>query len=194
MSGTLDVKLGNKLFSKFHQRYIELVVIQNEIIHESIHYEIRLYNDNKTKTSSYLHSFIVNPISLNCHINNLNSTKHPFTFCFNCQEKTIYFSAHSKYECNAWYYVFQQLQWQYQPNININNTKQREYSISSTIISNITPSISSSKNSDDIVDINIENNKNNEILKYILSLNNNNYKYVKYSKYYNSKLYSDNNC
>merc|ERR1712113_453212 len=116
-SGILNVKLGDKLFSKFHERYIELIVVQNEIIHEAIHYEIRVYDANKTKTSSYSHSFIVNPISVNCQTSNLNSTKHPFTFCCNCQETKMYFSAHSKYECDAWYYVFQQLQWQYQPNI-----------------------------------------------------------------------------
>ena len=80
ISGTLEAKLRNKLFAYFHQRYVELVYVEKQINNttSSGHYEMRLYK-NKTKTQSSLYSFTINPISMTCYINYLNSNKHQFT-------------------------------------------------------------------------------------------------------------------
>ena len=78
ISGSLDAKLRNKLFSYFSQRYVELVYIESETENDGI-YELRFYK-NKHKTSSSLFSFVINPISMTCYINYLNSNKHKFTY------------------------------------------------------------------------------------------------------------------
>lgn len=90
ISGKLEAKLRNKLFAYFHQRYVELVYVEKQINNttSSGHYEMRLYK-NKNKTQSSLYSFTINPISMTCYINYLNSNKHQFTL-----------SIHKKYTQN----------------------------------------------------------------------------------------------
>ena len=82
ISGTLEAKLRNKFFAYFHQKYVELVYVEKAINNNanisSGHYELRLYK-NKNKSKSSLYSFIINPISMTCYINYINSKHHKFT-------------------------------------------------------------------------------------------------------------------
>merc|ERR1719384_279136 len=90
ITGTLYLREEKKLFSRFHQRYVELVCVLNEEINEAAHYEMRIFKD--ANCEEYIHSFILNPISMNCRIVDSNSSKHPFTFCCSFRQKSICFS------------------------------------------------------------------------------------------------------
>merc|ERR1719384_1908261 len=117
ITGTLYLREEKKLFSRFNKRYVELVCVLNEEINEAAHYEMRIYK--KSDSTQYLYSLILNPISMNCHIIDCNSSKHQFAFCCSFQRKSICFSANSEFERNAWFSVLAHLQMQFQPNIDI---------------------------------------------------------------------------
>eukprot|EP01084_Bolivina_argentea_P119810 212402_1 len=170
ISGTLEAKLRNKLFAYFHQRYVELVYVENQDDTPS-YYEMRLYK-NKNKLNSPSYSFIINPISMTCYINYLNSNKHQFTFVCSSQQTSICFSAHTKYERDAWISVLEQLQWQNQTkNIEISRSK------SNTTISQSHDTVDYDENhghenheiytNDEKIDNNIDDKQN---ISYIISL------------------------
>ncbi len=132
ISGTLKAKFSNKVLSKFQQRYVELIYVEKKLNQNVTtgHYEMRLYkNNNKSiKSSKDLFCFKINPMSMTFYANNITSDKHPFTFSytfhkFYCKKTlwninsficssngiSICFSVHTKYECNGWISVLQQL-------------------------------------------------------------------------------------
>eukprot|EP01083_Nonionella_stella_P139760 427025_1 len=201
ISGTLEAKLRNKLFAYFHQRYVELVYVESQDDGDasSGHYEMRLYKD-KNRTTSSLYSFIINPVSMTCYINYLNSKKHSFTFVCSSQQNSICFSAHTKYERDAWLAVLEQLQWQSQPDISkLKAAESQEMSQSNTTVTTGSRSSSQLKALDDD-DLSYHSNDEhdhgpstaNKTISYIISLtqqhmsNDNSY----YYNYYNSNLYN----